>query len=75
MTWQNQQTLNWLLADKEGYIWRPMLHIQYIPNNTTPEEAFTEAMNKLKRLRIETATNAGRDNKMWDWFDFRLEND
>ncbi len=36
------------------------------------EGAFTEVMTRLKNLRIELKTNAGRDSKMWDWFDLKL---
>ncbi|KAK2823360.1 hypothetical protein Q7C36_019960 [Tachysurus vachellii] len=62
-TWQNRQALEWLLADKEGY-----MYCLVIP----PDGAFTKAMLKLKNLRLETTINAGRDKKIWDWLDLSL---
>lgn len=73
MTWQNRQALNWLLADKGGVC--VMFGDQcctFIPNNTAPEGKFTEAMNKIKNLRAEVKANAGRDGKIWDWFDLNF---
>lgn len=73
MTWQNRQALNWLLADKGGVcVLFGDQCCTFIPNHTAPDGAFTEAMHKLKRLRMETAANAGRDNLSWDWFDLQL---
>ncbi len=73
MTWQNRIALDYLLSEKGGLC--VMFGDQcctYIPNNTDPEGAFTEVMTKLKNLWIELKTNAGTDNKMWDWFDLKL---
>lgn len=73
MTWQNRLALNWMLADKSGVcVLFGDQCCTYIPNNTAPEGTFTKAMTKLKELQVEMATNAGRDEKMWDWFDLKL---
>ncbi|MGL5955641.1 MAG: hypothetical protein ACRC0X_03430, partial [Brevinema sp.] len=70
MTWQNRQALDWLLADKGGVcILFGDQCCTFIPNNTAPDGAFTKAINKLKNLRQEVSTNAGRDEKIWDWLD------
>ena len=42
----------------------------FIPNNTSPEGDFTRAMNKLKYLRNELASNAGQnggDSALTGW--------
>lgn len=73
MTWQNRQALNWLLADKGGVC--VMFGDQcctFIPNNTAPGGAFSEVMTKIKKLRNEITTNAGRDQHIWDWIDVRF---
>ncbi|KAI2645668.1 Syncytin-B [Labeo rohita] len=73
MTWQNRLALNWMLADKGGVcVLFGDQCCTYIPNNTAPEGTFTKAMAKLKELQIEMATNAGRDEKTWNWSDLKL---
>ncbi|KAI2656002.1 Syncytin-A [Labeo rohita] len=73
MTWQNRLALNWMLADKGGVcVLFGDQCCTYIPNNTAPEGTFTKAMAKLKELQVEMATNAGRDEKTWDWFNLKL---
>jgi hypothetical protein len=41
----------------------------FIPNNTAPDGSFTRAMKKIKELRHEVATNAGRDRSFGYWLD------
>lgn len=73
MTWQNRQALNWLLADKGGVcIMFGDQCCTFIPNNTAPGGAFTEVMIKIKKLRAEVTANAGRDQRIWDWFDLKF---
>ncbi|XP_057186372.1 uncharacterized protein LOC130552199 [Triplophysa rosa] len=73
MTWQNRLALNWMLADKGGVcVLFGNQCCTYIPNNTAPEGTFTKAMTKLKELQIELATNAGNEEKLWDWFNLKL---
>ncbi|XP_051986878.1 uncharacterized protein LOC127646934 [Xyrauchen texanus] len=70
MAWQNRQALNWLLADKGGVcVMFGADCCTYIPNNTSPEGAFTQAMKKLHDLRKEVKSNAGRDQLFGQWFD------
>jgi len=40
----------------------------FIPNNTAPDGSFTRAMKKIKELRQEVATNAGREKSLGYWF-------
>ena len=44
----------------------------FIPNNTAPGGAFSEVMTKIKKLRNEITTNAGRDQHIWDWIDVKF---
>ncbi|XP_072347335.1 uncharacterized protein [Scyliorhinus torazame] len=70
MAWQNRQALDWLLAEKGGVC--VMFGDQcctFIPNNTSPEGSFTQAMNKLKNLATEMKDNAGFGQGVWSWLD------
>ncbi|XP_072371442.1 uncharacterized protein [Scyliorhinus torazame] len=70
MAWQNRQALDWLLAEKGGVC--VMFGDQcctFIPNNTSPEGSFTQAMNKLKNLAKEMKENAGFGQGVWSWLD------
>lgn len=68
MTRQNRQVLDWLLAAKGGVcVMFGEECCTFIPNNTSPEGTFTQAMTKLKGLRNEVYENAGFGRWMDDW--------
>lgn len=65
VSWQNRQALDWLLAEKGGVC--SLLGeycCTYIPRHIAPDGAFTQAMKKLKALRMKVKENAGTNA---DW--------
>lgn len=73
MTLQHRQAVEWLLANKgDVFVLFGNECCTYILNNTNADGAFSKDMNKLRKLRVETVNNTGRDSKVGDWLDLKL---
>ena len=70
MTRQNRWVLDWILAEKGGVcVLFGKDCCTIIPNNTSPEGTFTNAMDRLKTLRNEVTANAGFEHEVGDWLE------
>uniref|UniRef100_A0A3P8Q4G3 Uncharacterized protein n=1 Tax=Astatotilapia calliptera TaxID=8154 RepID=A0A3P8Q4G3_ASTCA len=68
MTMQNRMALDMLLAEKGGVCAMfGDVCCTFIPNNTTPNGSFTQAMNRLEALQIELRANAGHGQWLDKW--------
>uniref|UniRef100_A0A3P9BQI7 Uncharacterized protein n=1 Tax=Maylandia zebra TaxID=106582 RepID=A0A3P9BQI7_9CICH len=68
MTMQNRMALDMLLSEKGGVCAMfGDVCCTFIPNNTTPNGSFTQAMNKLEELQIELRANAGHGQWLDKW--------
>ena len=70
MTRQNRWVLDWMLAEMGGvFVLFGKDCCTVIPNNTSPEGTFTQAMDRLKALRHEVMANTGYSHQVGDWLE------
>ncbi|XP_040924411.1 uncharacterized protein LOC121201839 [Betta splendens] len=72
VAWQNRQALDWILAEKGGVCALiGDVCCTYIPGHTAPDGAFTEAMKRLRALRVEVkeAAGSGSDLSWTNWLE------